>query len=298
MKVLQVLKLLWRSILAQHEAKFTFYRRNKTLIDNKKWDYLFRAANKQGVELLFFDSEKELLYLKKDGITIVTNDDYGLFVEVLIDNVYMLPPQLTGSFVVFDVGMNRGFASLFFANHPDCKKVFGYELSNTVFERAVQNFALNKTLAEKILPYNFGLWNENGEIDICKCEIDGYTGIASCIYEQEHLRTKLQTTKLKKISKAKVRKASEVFEPLLAEINPSEMKVLKIDIEGAEYAVFEDLYQHNLLQEFDVIIGEAHNGMEGLNKYLEDFVCMNKNHLSNLLITFCYVNKRIIHENL
>jgi FkbM family methyltransferase len=294
MKILNALKLAYRNnVLFVEEAKKAFFRRNQKLIDNPKWDYLFRSSHRQGVELVFFDSEKELVYLKKDGIQVVTNDDYGIFVEILVDKAYMLPSQLTDNFCVFDVGMNRGFASLFFANNPNCIKVIGFELDNNIYQRALQNFVLNKILSEKITAYNFGLWNENGQVDIFECGQDGNTGIASCISEQKHLKKKMQEKKLETIIKASVKKASETLAPMLAEIKPEIKKVLKIDIEGAEYAVFEDLHKHNVLQQFDMIVGEVHNGLAGIEKYLDDFVCVNKNHLSDLLITFCYINKRI-----
>ena len=294
MKVLDALKIVWRSILTVNEEKLTFYRRNRQLVENKKWDYLFRVSRNKGVNLLFFDSEKELLWLEKDGVQIVTNDDYGIFIEIMIDKAYMLPPQLTGDFCVFDVGMNRGFASLFFANYSNCMKVIGFELDDTIYEKALQNFALNKLLSKKIVPYNFGLWSEDGQVDICQCKADGNTGIESCIENQPHLTNKMQDKKLKAITKAPVKNSSEVLAPMLSEMEPAVKKVLKIDIEGAEYAVFENLHKNGLLKQFDVIIGEAHNGTEGLEKYLSDFVCVNKNKLSNLLITFCYVNKRIV----
>ena len=295
MKLLQILKLVYRSnVLFVQEAKRTFFRRNQELIDNPKWDYLFRSSHRQGVEVVFFDSEKKLLHLTKDGIHIVTNDDYRMFTEILVDKVYMFPPQLTGDFCVFDVGMNRGFASLFFANNSNCTKIIGFELDSDIYELALQNFALNKILAEKITPYNFGLWNENNQVDIFKGEIEGNTCISSCVSEQKYLKKNMQRKKLKAIVKANVKKSSEIFSPMLAEIKPEVKKVLKIDIEGAEYAVFEDLYEHNLLQQFDVIVGELHNGLAGIEKYLNDFVCVNKNYFSDLLITFCYINKRIV----
>jgi len=293
MKILNTLRLAWRSnVLFVEEAKRTFFRRNEKLINNPKWDYLFRASHKQGVEVVFFDSEKDLVYLKKDDILVVSSDDYGNFIEILVDKVYMLPPQLNDNFCVFDMGMNRGYVSLFFANNPNCVKVIGFELDKGVYEKALQNFTLNKSLSNKIKSYNFGLWNADEELDILTSETDTYTSIMSCVDESSHLTTKMQTQKCKKTVKASVKKSSNILAPMFQEIN--EKKILKIDIEGAEYIVFEDLYNHNLLQQFDMIVGEVHNGLAGIEKYLDDFVCVNKNHLSDLLITFCYINKRIV----
>lgn len=293
MKIVDALKIVWRSILRIQEEKQTFFRRDRRLVNGKKWDYLFRASYGKGVEMIFFDSEKELLWLEKDGIQIITDDDYSVFLEILVDKAYMLPPQLTGDFCVFDVGMNRGLASLFFAKQPTCKRVFGFELSPKTFEWALQNFALNSDLKEKITPHNFGLWAENGQVDICDCsKADGNTCISSCVSEQDYLRSKMQN-KNHLVAKADVKKSSAVFSSLIDERKPDEKKVLKIDIEGAEYVVFEDLYKHNVLQQFDVIIGEAHNGLAGLEKYLDNFVCVYKNELTPLLVMFCYLNKKL-----
>jgi len=293
MKIIQTLKLLWRSILAIHESKITFYHGNQKLINENKYDCLFRYCSKQDVELLFFDSEKELLYLKKDGITVVVNEYYSIYIEVLINKVYTLPPQVNSNFCVFDIGMNKGYASLFFANHPNCTKVFGFELDKNIYEKALQNFAFNETLSAKITSYNFGLWNVDDELDIFYGEKDWRTGITSCVNEQPCLTKLVQDQKHKDIHKATVKKSSDVFATILSEINVNEKKIMKIDIEGAEYAVFEDLYKHGILQQFDVIIGECHNGIAELEKYLGDFICVNKNSAFGL-ITFCFINKNLI----
>lgn len=285
MKILDALKLLWRSMLTMHEAKTTFFHGYQKLITEKRYDRLFRACYGQGVELLFFDSEKELLWLKKDGVTAIADAYYSVYVEVLVNKVYALPPQVKGNFCVFDAGMNRGYASLFFANHPSCTGVFGFELDRSTYSKALQNFALNEGISAKITPYNFGLWKDDGELDISTNGKDGHTGITATV---NVVRQEQKSATFK----AAVKKSSDVFAPLLSEERRGEAKVLKIDIEGAEYAVFEDLYRHRLLQQFDVIIGEAHNGLAGLEKYLDDFVCLYKNY-SGRLITFCYINKKI-----
>ena len=294
MKLLQTLKLIWRNILATQEARIAFFQGNQKLLQ-KKFDALFRIGNKQGVEIVFFDSKKELIWVKKDGITVIINDYYSVFIEVLVNKGYSLPPYITNSkFCVFDMGMNRGYASLFFANYPNCTKVFSFELEQATYNKALQNFALNETLSAKIVPYNFGLWNADDEIDIFSGEKDGRTCATSFAEEFSTVTNLLQDQKYKTTLKATVKKASGVVAPILNSINADEKKVLKIDIEGAEYAVFEDLYNHKIIQQFDVIIGECHNGIEELEKYLEEFVRVNFNvDKSSGLITFCYINKRI-----
>ncbi|MBQ1655215.1 MAG: FkbM family methyltransferase, partial [Bacteroidales bacterium] len=46
-------------------------------------------------------------------------------------------------------------------------------------------------------------------------------------------------------------------------------KILKIDVEGAEYGIFEDLCKTGQIKQFDLITGEAHNGIEPIRMKLE-----------------------------
>ena len=66
--------------------------------------------------------------------------------------------------------------------------------------------------------------------------------------------------------KIKVRRASEALEEVILEfeINREVMKIIKIDIEGAEYKVLSELDKSGLLTSFDIIFGECHLGIEGI----------------------------------
>ena len=46
---------------------------------------------------------------------------------------------------------------------------------------------------------------------------------------------------------------------------------LKIDTEGAEYKILEDLYNSGVLNKIDLLMGECHFGIEKLEGYLNDF---------------------------
>lgn len=69
-------------------------------------------------------------------------------------------------------------------------------------------------------------------------------------------------------------------------------KFLLFNIEGAEYAVFEDLFNHGLLQQFDLIIGECHDGLLRLASYLKDFELIQKDVQTEKRIGFCYLHNR------
>jgi len=293
MKLKQVLKLLWREIISVEEQKLSFFHGVEKLINEKRYDQLFRMGKNQDVEMIFYDTGRDLLTLKtREGVVIETNRDYGTFLEVFIKKIYTLPPQIKKEFCVFDVGMNRGYASLFFANYSNCKEIFGFELDPKTFDWALRNFALNPDLASKITPFCFGLWNEDKEIEFRLKEFDGCTAVDSLLTEYPNVKKMFENEK-SEVGKAKVKKADKVISELLKNIPTERMKILKIDIEGSEYVVFEDLHNHNILDEFDLIIGECHNGIERLEKYLQNFNLIYKSKNQGLVLMFAYLHKRV-----
>jgi FkbM family methyltransferase len=292
MKLFQALKLIWRKILTLQEAKDAFFHRNEMLAHEKKYDYLFRKCVGAGVEMLYYLSEKDIMVLKTGSdIIIETNrTSYYSLIEVFIDKIYALPLQISRNFCVFDVGMNRGYASLFFAGHPACKAVYGFEIMPETFDCAKRNFALNEKLSSKIVPYNFGLWNEDTEIAVRSCTSDDKTAIDALMsfpLLKEGMKGEIQ-----QVGRAVVKKSSTVISSLLNTVPQEGLRILKIDIEGAEYAVFEDLHNANILNKFDLIIGEYHNGLSGLGKYLENFTLLHKSK-AGLQANFCCLNNRI-----
>jgi len=293
MKPIQILKLIWRKALSAQEAKESFFHGTERLINAKQYDRLYRRGLKQGVEMIFYNSEKDLLALKtKEGIIVETNRICNIFIEVFLNKEYSLPPQIKDEFCVFDVGMNRGYTSLFFANYSNCREVFGFELDQQTYDWSLRNFALNPSLSPKITPYNFGLWNEDEEIEYRISDSDYCTSVNSLSTEYPKMKN-LFENKIFQVRKAKVKKASSQISSILKDLSEERMKILKIDIEGAEYAVFEDLYNHDVLNTFDLIMGECHNGMAELEKYLGEFTCIYKSKNKGLLLDFVYVNKRI-----
>lgn len=57
------------------------------------------------------------------GIIIKTDSYYMIFLEVFVYEYYILPPLGGKKFYVFDVGMNRGYTSIYYASQPACEKI-------------------------------------------------------------------------------------------------------------------------------------------------------------------------------
>lgn len=162
--------------------------------------------------------------------------------------------------VVFDIGMNNGYASLYFASRPEVDKIYSFELFKPTYDIAMRNFELNKELSKKIKAFPFGLSNQREEKE--------------CLYSKSHPTAcgfsdvKLFDSKLTDVIPivCEVKKASEI----LNEIYVEEISgrggniVLKIDVEGAEYHIIDDLDSIKFLKYVDIIMMEYHMGQEHL----------------------------------
>lgn len=186
--------------------------------------------------------------------------------------------------------MNRGYTSLYYASQPDCEKVWGFEINNDTYRWAQENFSMNPQVASKIDSYNFGLLDEDKELDVFF--VEGEDGVSTMDETFVDSYWSEERKRKKQVRTEHVKKASAVFGSLFKECKGGYLKILKIDCEGAEYKIFEEIDAHDLIDEFDIIIGGCHYGMEGLEKYLERFSCVSKMEESKDVVQFCYLNKQ------
>lgn len=279
MRVIDFFKLKWRQVLALREQKEAFFRGCKTLAEDKSYDYLYRSFRGKG-EIVYISSEMNSLYLRTtDGITVKTDGYYLIFIEIFCNRIYTIPPYIEGmDFVVFDIGMNRAYSSLFFANMAHCQHVYGFELLGSTYRLALENIMLNPHLSHKITAYNYGLWNADTEVDVVDDGIDAHASVT--------ISTKSAT------SKVRVKRASTAIHGLLDSRSDDFVRILKIDVEGGEYTILEELYQAGLLYMFDIIIGEYHRGLDGLLSYLSNFYLSYHQKLGGLAGMMVFINKR------
>lgn len=287
------LKDLWHILLCYRHKKMQFFHGNENLVQTKKYGCLFRSCLTSGIELTFFDTEKKVFYLTlPSGIIVKTDEYYMIFLEIFVYKLYALPPTIDEKYYVFDVGMNRGYTALCFASSPNCEKVFGFEIDDHTYRFALENFQMNPVLASKINPYSFGLSNEEKEIEIYY--VEGEDGVSTMDLSFVDSYWSEDRKQKKQIKKESVKQASKVFGELFKGCNEKYLKILKIDCEGAEYAIFADLQKYELLDEFDVIIGECHYGMKELEKYLDRFTCISRLQESKDVQQFCFLNNKIM----
>jgi FkbM family methyltransferase len=171
-------------------------------------------------------------------------DDLQMIQEILIGQAYNFVPSR--EVCVLDVGMNVGLASLFFARMDRVKAVYSFEPVPAPFRRALENIALNPTLAEKIKPSNFGLGAKDEELEVM-CD-DAHTIDFS-------VRGSLHGKRIK----INLRDAASVMKEIVAEADSHELDVVvKLDCEGSEFPIIDTLSEADLLRRPRIYMMEWH----------------------------------------
>jgi FkbM family methyltransferase len=172
----------------------------------------------------------------------VTAYDYGtlqfLFKEIFLANDYYFD-TLKSSPQIIDCGANIGMAILFFKKaYPNCS-IMAFEPNPYAFELLEKNVKQNNLT--KVQLFNIGLSNISGEIDFFISENKG-TLVGSFIKERGG-KNKI-TVKTQKLSSF---------------INTNVFDLIKIDIEGAEIEVIDDLATQGKLEQCERYIIEYHH---------------------------------------
>lgn len=277
-----------------YSCKDYFFNSNEHLFKEiMDTDQFFQMCFFNNIKLLSYSSSENRIQLKtEDGVILATNNRFYTIKEIFASGGYSIPHlHQFKNFVVFDIGMNRGYAALKFANFDSCKAVYGFEINQETYDFALENFNLNPSIAHKIKPYNFGLSNENGEVDIY-C-LPGSDGITTTELEFTNIQGEwLKWKERMEIKKAKVKDASAVLLELIENDNIASNIILKIDTEGSEHKIIDNLISNGVLDKIDLIMGENHIKSEDIGNKLVGFKEVNKFHHSDTIYSFCYVKEQ------
>lgn len=247
-------------VLDNHRESRRYFFNNQEDILKEYFDTndLFNICYYNNFKFLSYSpAENRILVKTDDGIIVGSNNRFYTIKEVIGFNGYSIPQLYDfDEFVVFDVGMNRSYASLWFAKFDNCKKIYGFEIDPETYDKALSNINLNPHLSGKIKPYNFGLSNENEEVDLYY--VNGCDGVNTMFTEVADLQGELQDKSKVQTKRVQVKKTSEIFSKIIEEDNITSKIVLKIDTEGAEYNIIKDLMDSNLISKIDVLLGEGH----------------------------------------
>jgi len=214
-----------------------------------------------GLDNVKYTIEKGQLFLHINNLVLVIQSSEEIFIlhEIFVDNSYQLFSSLP--FVFLDVGLNAGFTTLYFATNPMLKKAYGFELFPNTLDQAHKNFALNPNLFGKIETFGFGLGKEDKKVELeYSFKFKGNVGIHGIT---KHLVIDGLANDIQRKT-VLLRKSSTVLAPIIAK-HPNESIVLKLDCEGSEYDILEELADSLVLLEIDILLIEWHfRGFEEL----------------------------------
>lgn len=199
----------------------------------------------------------EIKVIDKNTVELYAN---GVHVQCENEVEYMIAQQIFAeeeygfhtkdNYFVIDIGLNIGCASLYFASKSNITTVYGFELSKEVYEKAVNNISSNrKEIADKIAIYNIGLGGKD-----CREKFATNTNKS---YGVKIVRDGIHNNATNLIE-LEVKQASNTLSEIFSK--HKEKCLLKIDCEGAEYEILEDLFNSGELKRVDSIVMEWHDG--------------------------------------
>jgi FkbM family methyltransferase len=254
----QQLVILYPSTFKIHGCELVFNRKHHSFIIERF--PLFQVLLNGGK---FVIEGSDLLYIVNGiTLTVTTAEEIFIIYEVFFQGSYNY--LFDRPSIVIDIGMNVGFASLFFAARKEVLKVFGFEPFLPTFQNASNNLKLNPALSKKINAFQFGLSNKDGIIHaLYNYDNKGQVGI----YGTSLIKSEIEATENLQIE---LKSAYFQIDNIITE-HPGKGIIIKIDCEGSEYAILQDLFDNGLLIKIDIIFIEWHErGPDDLLSYLKD----------------------------
>lgn len=250
----------------------------------------YNVCQENNIKLIHHDNKRnQLAFIYDNEIKLITDYSVGIIIQIFGYKNYMLPFNLLNKkYIVVDIGMNKGFSSLWFAQYPQVETVIGFEVDKNLKTFINKNIQVNKELGKKITPNFFGLSNKTAIVDLFVLKNDD--GVTTMNKDFFNIYWNPKRKKLVKKSKAVVKEASYEILNILNKYRKKKF-ILKIDVEGAEYEIFDNLANDNLIDKFEMILGETHNGFDKINKHLHGFQIIDLQSYPNKLHTFIAVKK-------
>lgn len=168
--------------------------------------------------------------------------------EIFIDNIYSI--DLPPSPIILDCGANIGLSVLYFKKHHPDATIVAFEPDTTNFRLLEKNIASYNL--QNVIALNQAVWIMDGKIN----------------FVEDHSMTS-------KISESKYTEDNKLVDCCRLKTHLTrKIDLLKIDIEGAEYQVFKDIYEN--LSQVNNLFLEYHGNFNQNNELCEIFNLINQ----------------------
>ncbi|MFA5752849.1 MAG: FkbM family methyltransferase [Bacteroidales bacterium] len=164
--------------------------------------------------------------------------------EIFTDNYKVLERKLNlASGVILDIGANEGMFSILMAKLFPTTRILSFEPVPKTFFTMIKNIGLNNIT--NIYPYNLGVGGKSNKSEIIYCD-KVYSGGSSMVVKPN--------PDSQDMINIEVVALDDIFNPTKFPFI-DRVKLLKMDIEGAEY---ETLYNSTILPRVDNMVAEFH----------------------------------------
>lgn len=206
----------------------------------------------------------KLFKLKKERIFgyKINAFNYGtirfLFEEIFYRNEYLFNSKNKKP-IIFDCGANIGFATIFFKWLYPESEIYAFEPDKKTFEVLKKNVSQNKL--RNVHLFNSAISDKNGTIDF--------------FIDSKSPGSLVMSTKQERMPKDKITVDCISLSDLIKNKNLSKIDYVKMDIEGSENEVIQDLNKNNQLKNIAKFSIEYHHKISGhksqLSKFLQIF---------------------------
>lgn len=230
-------------------------------------EHIDKLLELQKLKNALLTNAEDQIYIHIDGITVnvQTGEEILILYEVFIKGIYNY--NTADKFIAIDIGMNVAITSLYYSSFKNAVKIYSFEPFVPTFNQAVKNIGLNES-GKKIIAENFGLGGRDHTSTVLFDPVyKGSMGVNS-------IPTYIPKSDNVSHEEITIKAASPVLRSII-EKESNYKKLLKIDCEGSEYDIIDDLANNNLLAEFDSIIIEWH--IKGPDKLIETLINNNFN---------------------
>lgn len=221
-------------------------------------DYCFKFID-NGFQF-FFENNNMFLKINELTIKVETLEELYIINEVFIENMYKIESK--SDYIAIDIGMNVGITSLYFSQFDNIKKIYACEPLKPTFDCAKVNLMLNKKYLPKIQASNFGLSNMHQMVNVIFNPLSkGNVGIKN---------SEIKSVAEKHFETIELKEASKSMQEII-DNHPKAKFIVKLDCEGSEYDIVENLSGASMLPLFNIFMIEWHN-MKGYKSRLINLI--------------------------